>query len=252
MKYTQKGQGEIVVLIHGFLSGKDYWKEQINYFSQFFEVFTLEIKGYGERCNETGFSSIEDYSNEIIEFFKHKSLNKINLIGHSMGGMIAQEIALSIPEKIQKLVLYSTGCIGNLPGRFETIEKSIEKVQKGNLHSAIENTVSSWFLKRKESHFYQESVKVALQASCDTYINGLRAMSQWSSLDRIEKNDLPTLILWGDCDRSYPWKQIEILWTKIKNSNLCVIPQTAHNVHLEKIKLFNQIITEFLKNNLFY
>jgi pimeloyl-ACP methyl ester carboxylesterase len=61
-----------------------------------------------------------------------------------------------------------------------------------------------------------------------------------------QRLSMPTLVLWGDSDKSYRWPQVESLWQNLSNVQLSVIPRTAHAVHLEKPKLFHSVIEDFL------
>ena len=72
-------------------------------------------------------------SNFLLDCLKGKKIDKFHLLGHSMGGMIAQEMVKSEGNKISKLVCYSTGPRGEIPGRFETVNESRENLKKNGL-----------------------------------------------------------------------------------------------------------------------
>ncbi len=78
-------------------------------------------------------------------------------------------------------------------------------------------------------------------------IAGLQAMQQWSGEAELASIASPTMVCWGDLDRSYSWFQIEQLWRAIPQCNLAVIPNCAHAVHGEQPGLFNSVINSFLK-----
>jgi len=73
-----------------------------------------------------------------------------------------------------------------------------------------------------------------------------QAMQSWQSKDRLEQINIPTLVLWPDCDRSYSWSHPQALWQQINGSSLAVIAGCAHNAHLEKPDLFSAIVRDFL------
>ncbi len=89
-------------------------------------------------------------------------------------------------------------------------------------------------------------MELANRVSTQTYINGLKAMDGWSAVDRLSQIKAKTLVLWPDSDRSYMWEQEETLWRNIGDTNLAVIPQAAHNAHLEKSPIFNLLVLDFL------
>lgn len=238
----------IVVLIHGFLSGPEYWHKQMNTLSENYDVRAVCLKGFGSRSHELAPNSIEGFANDVIRQLKQQEIQSFYLLGHSMGGMIAQQIAYSVPQCILGLVLYGTGPHGSLPGRFEPIEHSIKKASIDTLYSSVYLAVNSWFLDSVSSQEdIRESLLLAGKASLDSYKNGLHAMSAWDGEDYLATFNMPTLIIWGDNDRSYQWEHQPFkLWQNIANSSLSVVHDCAHNVHLEKPEMFNLLLTNYL------
>ena len=80
----------------------------------------------------------------------------------------------------------------------------------------------------------------------EAILAGLAAMRDWSGEDRLSEIAAPTLVLWGDQDRTYAWPQIETLWRAIPNTQLAVVPGCAHAVHMERPTLFNDLVAGFL------
>lgn len=237
-----------IVLIHGFLSGKEYWDYQLNELSNEYDIYPISLKGFSGRAREIACDSIHDFSIDVIEQIKNLGLQQFHLLGHSMGGMIAQEIASLIPNKLQSLILYGTGPDGTLPGRFESLALSIQKSSVETYKSSINTAVKSWFIDElKSEDEIQKSLSLAKNVSLQSYINGLKAMYGWSGVDYLTQTKSSTLVIWGDSDKSYQWdKQPYVLWSKIKDSELSVVNGCAHNVHLEKPALFNRILSDFV------
>lgn len=247
MGCVRVGKGPVLVLVHGFLSGLAYWEKQIESFKTHFEVIAIDNPGYGGTTEETGPDKIVDFAANVLKELDALGVNDFHLLGHSMGGMIAQEIALQVPHRVNRLVLYGTGPRGDMPGRFEPLEDSMVKVQKDGTADVKVYTVASWFKKGQEDPNFEPGMAMAKDVSLQTYVNALRAMAGWSGMGRLDQIQSRTLVLWGDLDRSYNWEQQPyILWQGIKNASLAVIPGCAHNVHLEKPQLFNQVVLDFL------
>lgn len=124
------GKGIPLVFVHGFLGSSKIWEPQIDYFKNFFRVITLDIPGFGKSNKAKSYSNIEDIARVILNCLNEKKINKFHLLGHSMGGMIVQEMIKISSNKILKLICYSTGSKGEMPGRFETVEQSSEILKK--------------------------------------------------------------------------------------------------------------------------
>ena len=72
-------------------------------------------------------------------------------------------------------------------------------------------------------------------------------MPPWSGVDALNDISAPTLVLWGDCDRTYPWSQTELLWQSIPKAALGIVPNCAHAVHSENPVVFNMLVDQFLQ-----
>ena len=117
------GSGTPLVLVHGFLGSTDMWEPQIEYFKENFRILTPALPGFGKSNKVKSCDSIECMAKAILNSLKIRQIEKFNLLGHSMGGMIVQEMTRLANDKILKLICYGTSSRGNRPGRFEPIDE---------------------------------------------------------------------------------------------------------------------------------
>jgi pimeloyl-ACP methyl ester carboxylesterase len=241
-----EGEGFPLVLVHGFLGSSVMWKPQIDFFKDNFRVITPDLPGYGKSNKAKSHNSIKSISNLLLDCLREKKIDKFHLLGHSMGGMIVQDMAKKSGEKISKLVCYSTGPRGEMPGRFETVDQSRENLKKKGLEITAKNIAKTWFIKGKDAKYFDICIEAGKQTSIETADNSLVAIKNWNGVDTLKNIKSETLIIWGDQDKSYNLEQIQTLENNIKNSKLIIFKNCAHNVHLEKIDQFNQTIKDFL------
>ena len=241
-----EGKGFPLVLIHGFLGSSRMWELQIDFFKEYFRVITPDLPGYGKSNNITSHNSIQSMANLLLDCLEEKKIDKFYLLGHSMGGMIVQEMAKKDGNKISKLVCYSTGPRGEMPGRFETVDQSREKLEKQGLKIAAKNIAKTWFIKGEDAKYFDICIEAGKQTSIEAVDNALIAFKNWNGVDTLKNIKNETLIIWGDQDKSYNLKQVQTLQQNIDNSTLCIINGCAHNVHLEKAEEFNRIVLNFL------
>ena len=241
-----EGKGFPLVLIHGFLGSSRMWEPQIDFFKEYFRVITPDLPGYGKSNNITSHNSIQSMANLLLDCLEEKKIDKFYLLGHSMGGMIVQEIAKKSGNKISKLVCYSTGPRGEMPGRFETIEQSRENLKNKGLEIAAKNIAKTWFVKSEDAKYFDICIEAGKQTSLETADNSLVAIKKWNGVDSLKDIKNETLIIWGDQDKSYNLEQIQTLENNIKNSKLIIFKNCAHNVHLEQPDQFNNTIKDFL------
>jgi len=241
------GSGTPLVLVHGFLGSSDMWHPQVDYFKEDFRVINPALPGFGKSRKVNSCDSIECIAKAILGFLELKKINQFNLLGHSMGGMIVQEMAKLAREKILKLICYGTGPIGNIPGRFETIDQSREKLKIDGLESTAYRIAKTWFIKEDEAKYFYLCEEAVKQTSLEAADRGLIAMKNWTGVDNLKKIENKTLIIWGDKDKAYNYEQVKTLNNKITDSELKIITGCSHNVHLEKPDEFNKTVIEFLK-----
>jgi len=233
-------------MVHGFMGGSAQWDAQRLAMGRVFKVITLDLPGFGLNAHLPAINTIEGFADWVIAELGDRGVDKFNLLGHSMGGMIVQQIAHRIPGRIDKLILYATGAVGVLPGRFETIAQSKRRARSDGPQATARRIAATWFLDGSQSPAYEGCASIAELAGLDAMLAGLDAMEAWSGEDALADLTCDTLVIWGDRDRTYRWAQIERLWKTIPNTSLSVFPNCAHAVHLEIPDPFNGVLVNYL------
>jgi len=241
-----EGKGFPLVLVHGFLGSSKMWKPQIDFFKDHFRIITPDLPGFGKSNKAKSHNSIQSIANLLINCLEEKKIHKFHLLGHSMGGMIVQEMAKKIGDKISKLVCYSTGPRGEMPGRFETVDESRKNLQKNGLETMARNIAKTWFIKGENAKYFDVCIETGKQTSMEAVDNSLVAFKNWNGVDTLKNIKNETLIIWGDQDKSYNFEQAQALEKNIENSKLIIFKNCAHNVHLEQSDQFNKTIKNFL------
>tara|TARA_B100000678_G_C18120913_1_gene466607 strand:- start:215 stop:967 length:753 start_codon:yes stop_codon:yes gene_type:complete len=241
-----EGSGFPLVLVHGFLGSSEMWEPQINFFKNYFRVIVPDLPGFGKSKEVKSHNSIQSIANLLLKCLEEKKIDKFYLLGHSMGGMIVQEMAKKSGNKISKLICYSTGPRGEMPGRFETVDQSRDNLKKNGLEIMARNIAKTWFVKGENAKYFDICINAGKQASIETVDNALIAFKNWNGVDTLKNIKNKTLIVWGDKDKSYNLEQIKTLEKNIPNSSLIVFNNCAHNIHLEEPEKFNNTIKHFL------
>ena len=241
------GSGYPLVLVHGFMGSSEMWNFQKEHLKKNFRVISPALPGFGESYKAKSLDSINDMAKFVLTCVDEKKIKKFHLMGHSMGGMIVQEIAKISGDKINKLICFATGSIGEMPGRFETIEKSIARIKNEGIKESIKKIPPKWFIKGNKDKNYYLCEKAAANISEETSVNALLAMKKWRGIDNLKNIENKTLIIWGDQDKSYNFDQVDILNKNIPNSDLKVMKGCCHNAHLENPQKFNELVESFLK-----
>ena len=229
------------------MGGGAQWRLQMGALGEKRQLVTVTLPGFADRNGEPAIDTITGFARSVIADLDALNIKEFDLLGHSMGGMIVQEVMRHVGVRVPKLILYGTGPVGVLPGRFETIAESKRRAQADGLKATAHRIASTWFLKGKAAPQYQECATLAAQTADSAFEAGLDAMQNWSGEGLLAHIKAETLVLWGDQDRTYPWSQPHQLWQGIQRANLAVVPNCAHAVHLEKPELFNALVGDFLQ-----
>lgn len=244
--YLRAGKGPAVVLVHGYLGGSRQWEAEIAHLSDRFDVIAPDLPGFGASAHLRGCDSIAGMAGAVFALLDRLAVRDFILLGHSMGGMIAQQMAATRPEAIRKLVLYGTGPLGRMPERFEPIETSRERLAEEGVISTIARIGATWFKFGAAASAYARVTDIGACANNQAAEAALGAMAAWDGRPALGRLTMPTLVIWGDADRSYRWSQVETLWRNLPDVRLSVIPGAAHAAHLEKPGLFHSLVDDFL------
>jgi 2-hydroxy-6-oxonona-2,4-dienedioate hydrolase len=243
---SDTGQGFPLVLVHGYLGSSEMWCLQRDYLSKFFRVISPALPGFGESHEAESLDSINDMAKFVINIIDEKKIDNFNLLGHSMGGMIVQEIAKLAGDRINKLICFATGSIGEIPGRFELIDETRRRLKEEGADISFSRVPQKWFVKGEKDKNYYLCENAVKNVSLETADNALFAMKNWSGIDYLKNIKNQTLIVWGDRDTSYNFDQVDTLNKGITNSRLEIFKGCSHNVHLEEPDKFNDLIKSFI------
>ena len=249
LHFRRSGFGEAFVLVHGYFGGSAQWAYEIDYLSHQFDVIAIDLPGFADSHALPAPQSIEGFAQAVLDQLDAMGVDKFKLLGHSMGGMIAQEICRLAQPRVTQLFLYGTGPIGIIPGRFETMQESRERLRADGVITTSHRISAKWFVRGASDPAHAMCASLGSQASEDAALAGLNAMEAWDGRSYLNGLQVPTQLIWGEKDKSYNFDQIEILWRGIANCSLAVIPGASHAAHLERPALFREMMRACLQGN---
>jgi pimeloyl-ACP methyl ester carboxylesterase len=246
LSYRRAGAGAPLVLVHGYLGGSAQWQAELARFSDRLDVIAPDLPGYAGSAALPPPERIAAFAAAVVALLDELGIGRFTLMGHSMGGMIVQELAATHPDRVARLILYGTGPLGAMPNRFEPLETSRARLRSDGVAQTIRRIGATWFRQGAAAEGFEIVAALGAQATEAAALAGLDAMSHWDGRGALGRLTMPTLVLWGDGDRSYRWPQVETLWQGLPDAALAVVPGTAHAVHLEKPALFHALVEDFV------
>ena len=188
-----------IVFVHGFMGGSLQWQGQLEAFRDT-DVIAVDLPGFGENAHLDVCNSIPAFADWVLHELSERGVQRFHLVGHSMGGMIAQEMVARSPERIGRLVLYGTGAKGVLPGRFETIEISKTRALDDGASATARRIAATWFLENEDAAGYANCAEIAECAGIHAILTGLECMRDWTGEAYLPTLKTRTLVVWGDQD----------------------------------------------------
>ena len=249
LTFRRSGSGEVFVMVHGYFGGSAQWAREIDFLSHQFDVIAVDLPGFGDSHAMPAPQSIEGFARSVLSQLDVLGIDKFRLLGHSMGGMIVQEICRLAQQRVTQLFLYGTGPIGMIPGRFETMEESRTRLRQDGVVATSYRISAKWFIRGSLDPAHAMCARLGAQASEDAALAGLNAMQSWDGRNYLSSLQVPTHLIWGEKDKSYNFDQIQTLWRGIPDCSLAVIPNASHAAHLEQPDLFNAIMRACLRLN---
>ena len=174
------GKGFPLVLIHGFLGSSKMWKPQIDYFKNKFRVISPDLPGFGRSNAIKPKNNINDMAEAIVSCLKDRNIENFFLLGHSMGGMVVQEMTKIVGKNIKKLICYGTGAVGNIPGRFETMQESRNRLKRDGLNFTSNRIAKTWFVKKDKSKYFYLCDEAGKSTTLKAADSALKAMENWN------------------------------------------------------------------------
>jgi pimeloyl-ACP methyl ester carboxylesterase len=250
INYKVEGQGESLVLIMGLGAPLSSWKYNIPFLKRYFQVIYFDNRGIGKSDKPEGPYSARMMAEDTIGLMDYLGIKKANILGFSMGGGIALEIALNYPSRMLKMILNSTSaCIDeNNGGTMEMLEAMKLPLRQASamglslsLNDPIKRAIYIPIVKI-QSLFLQKSDLAGLQGQ-------LGAVKNYNYLKKLPSINIPTLVIVGTKDRNVKPSSSETIAKNMPKAKLVKIEGGSHLICAEMSARFNTEVLHFLKNN---
>jgi 3-oxoadipate enol-lactonase len=258
--YQVKGRGEPLVLIQGLGSPGSGWFFQCRAFSRFYKVIVLDSRGAGRSSKPGAQYSVRTMADDVIGLMDHLGIDKAHILGASMGGMIAQEIAISYPQRVKKLVLACTIADASGVDDAAMMQRSLglgdgaSEADMGSMDARLMGKVMGTvtalsFNRRMYRTFFVPVAKLYFRYGriAEGVLGQLRSVASHSTLDRLSQIKAPTLVIAGTDDKIMPPQSSDILAKNIPGAKQIKIEGGSHSFFIEMHGRFNREVLEFLK-----
>ena len=252
--YLEQGQGDTAIfLLHGVGGGKEAWtRNQPALAAQGFRTIAWDMPGYGASlplatCSNAALAGA--LKTLIVQIGAQRNV----LLGHSMGGMIAQELAALHPELVHGLVLHSTSpAFGKGDGAWQQqfLQSRFEPLDQGlGMAGLAKQLVPGMFAPDADPALIAEAAALMGQVPEASYRAALSAIVSFNRLADLGRIAVPTLCLAGELDHNAPPAVVEKMASRIGDAEYVCLPGAGHIANIETPDLFNQTVLSFLKKH---
>jgi len=238
--YIEHGtQGTPVVFVHGAPANHLVWGLQVRALGDIARAVALDLPGHG-RSDPPGRDSVEAYRDVVVGLLDALGFERAVIVGHSMGGAIAQTLALSHPDRVAGLGLVGTGArLRVLPEILDGLLTDPDQVARLFIEYAYAPGLAPALRQRAEDEFRACPPRVAH--------GDFSACNKFDTLTRLAEIRAPTLVVCGRADRLTPAKYSVYLATHIPNAYLVFIEHAGHSVMLEQPDEMNKTLIDFIE-----
>ncbi len=253
VNYEVHGTGEPLVLIGGLGADMFLWFRQIPELCKHFQVIAFDNRGAGESDKPEDPYTIPMFAADTAGLLAALGIAKANVLGASLGGLIAQEFALAYPARLNRLILVSTSFGGpnSLPIPKETMMAMMNRT--GDPETDIRTgfrlfTHDEWCQAHPDLVDQYVKWRVAHPQPVPAYQRQAMAVPSYNAEDRVSQITAPTLVAHGEDDRVVPVENARRLAAKLPHAQLMVFQGGGHAFTIEQAELFNAAVVQFLKD----
>jgi 3-oxoadipate enol-lactonase len=246
LHYELSGQGPAVLLLHPVGLDLSWWEPQVEALRSEFQVLRFDFRGHGESEVAPPPYTIFDFANDAHALIQALGIRSVHVIGLSLGGMVAQGLALEHPAAVRSLVLSNTLCTLSVEAR-QAMRTRGDAAKQGGMVAVIEPTVERWFTPGfLDSPLAARCRKRLLANDVGAWAATWNAIADLDTLARLGEIRAPTLVTSGDADVSTPVAAAQVIAEHIDGAILRVMPGAPHMAPYERPELFNPLMFELL------
>ena len=247
LHYEIEGAGQPVVLIHGLGSSIKDWEFQVPELTKKYRVVTFDLRGHGQSDKPMGPYSIAMFASDTAGLLKSLGLATAHIVGISLGGGVAFQLAIDAPALVKTLVIVNSGpSMGGTPEeRKKEIESRVGLVNKMGMSAMGQALAPRLFPRTAEASLRDTFIARWAENDPRAYLDALLSMADWDVTQQLSSIQCPTLVIASDQDYS-PLALKEAYVKQMPHAELDVIVDAHHAVPLEHPQEFNTVLKRFL------
>jgi abhydrolase domain-containing protein 6 len=249
--YSEGGNGEVLILVHGFGGDKDNWTRMTPYLNSKYRIISPDLPGFGDSDRDTSLNySVSEQVKRLHLFLEKLGIKKFHIAGNSMGGAISASYSSKYPDEIISLILIDSA------GVVSPIKSELTINLENGFNPLLVNDVKDYdrllnfiFVKKPyipdiiKEYFAEKAVKN--RSFNDKIFKDLRSEKNISE-ESLSKIKSPTLIIWGDSDKVIHISSVDVFKKYLVNSKVVIMKDCGHSPQIERPEEVATHIKDFL------
>ena len=248
--YSIKGTGPAVFFVHGIGARKTSWDEVCKFLEKDFTCISYDLRGHGDSPKGLLPYSLEDLVDDLETLRQKLNIQKIHIVGHSLGGMIGPAYTKSFPENVISVSLISTAAFRTTEDR-NKVQSVLESMQEKGISPILSTLTERWFTDQfindrlADVEFRLEQV---LETDPEVFLDVFRIYSETEMSPWLNKIKHPSLVLTGEYDGGCSPRLNHLIADSLSNSELCILKNYKHSLLIEAPHEVGEKVREFLLN----
>ena len=248
--YLERGDGPTVVFLHGIGADSESFAFQLEAFAAAgYHAVSWDMPGYGRSAPMTPMT-FTGLAGRLRQFLDELNVPAVHVVGHSIGGMIVQQLARTAQEKLLTMVLAQTSpAFGSKDGEFQRkfIAERLQPLQRGQSMADIATEVlPSLVGVDPDKKGVELAQKCMSRVPSDAYVAAVQCLVEFEGRDHLPLIAVPTLVLAGEKDNNAPASMMEKMAQKIPGAEFATIPNAGHLAPMGNPDAFNHVVLDFL------
>ena len=247
MYYESRGEGSPLLLLHGLGSCTEDWELQLPAFAGHYRVIVADMRGHGRSDKPPGPYSVPQMGADVLGLLDALKVESTHVVGLSMGGMVAFQLAVDRPERVRSLVIVNSGpaLVPRTTGEWLRVQQRLALARLFPPARSGRFLSRRLFPKPEQEEMRQQLIERWARNDQKAYLASMRALVGWSVLDRIGGIQQPVLVVSGDRDYT-PVESKREYAARLPNARLVVIEDSGHATPIDQSERFNAVVLEFL------
>lgn len=237
-----------MVLLHGLGDTHDLWRHQREALVARYRVVAVDLRGHGRSGFDGGAFSLSDLAADVVSTLTRLGIDRATIVGLSMGGGVAQTIAIEHPSHVRALVLVSTSSEFS-EGTRQRFTDRASLAEREGMAAVVDATVPRWFtadFAERSPEEVERTRRSVLEIDPAAFAAASRANAVRDLTARLTAVSCPVLFVGGADDPAQPERAVEIYRSVLPDLQSEIIPATSHLVPVEAPDRFNEILLRFL------